>query len=728
MMKKWIFLSVTLFFSSAIHAELNGFSVGIDPGHGGTDVGAVANGLRESDLNLTTALSLRDFLQADGAEVVMSRSTNVSRTAEGSGQVELSARANFFNTQGVDYTISVHHNSASPSANGVLAYIARGLCAGRSGSLAFSVVQNIRENNGLPAMQGGQSTSEACPDKAGVFQYGAVIVKETSMPAILSEVSFLTNVTEAERLRNFDYVRSNGWAIYSGFVDFIGGGRSALPFAEIVDDPVVEERLAPTLLAPQNGSQNNSAGTILFQWNSNNDVMDISDMSFSLEQVPDYQIDNSENYVGQCNNLTISPTDQYSSDECGSLDFAQWYKWTVRLYFADGSEKESSAYFQTEVQIVEETFDCSTVTNLSQSECETLVALYDNTKGESWFTDAEISTTECQTLTTRYDGIHGANWESSLGNNWARIDDPCQWTGVTCGSGHVIDLNLTGKNLSGVLPDLSGLNRLQFLNLAYNQLEDTLPNSSKLPLTLQVLNLSHNQFSGEIPDLSGLSNLTVLQLQNNQLCGTVPSTVSDLTGLQVLNLANNHLVATDSTVLAFLNSRDSHWADTQTNTCTSSGALPYLSNGIVETNFSATTTTLFHGGTSVNSGTFLKTATMTTMDHVDIYGKFTTDSAHIGQVADIIVVAGYQLPPSYDDSTTYYYMINTQGGILAWDEDFTSLVPFRKEITLGDVHSLPMYQGLLGAGSLKIYLKYRLQNGTIISNATPIEIVITELP
>jgi len=727
-MKKLIFLNILLLiFSSRLSAELSGFSVGIDPGHGGSDSGAVANGLHESDLNLDTAISLRDFLQVDGAEVVMSRTGDTSRTAEGSGQVELSARANFFNSQGVDYMISVHHNSASPSANGVLAYIARGLCSARSGNLAFSIVTNIRENNGLPAMRGGQSSSEPCPDKAGVFQYGAVVVKETAMPAVLSEVSFLTNLMEAERLRNPDYVRSNGWAIYSGFVDFLGGGRVPLPFEDMTDEPPTRERLSPTLLAPQDGSQANSVDTLNFQWDNNNDIENIVDIGFTIEQVPDYQIDlGSENYVGRCGNLIINPSDHYSLDNCGTLNFEQWYKWTVRLYFADGVEKESSAYFQTEVEPDDVTFDCSTVSSLPQSECETLVALYDSTHGQSWFTADAISSVQCQTLITRFDGVHGANWENSLGNNWTQVDDPCQWTGVTCGSGHVIDLNLSGKNLSGVLPNLSPLNQLEFLNLAYNQLTGTLPSATRLPNNLQALNLSHNQFSGQISDLSALQKLTLLQLQNNQLCGAVPLAISTLTNLKVVNLSNNQLVTNNSNVLAFLNARDSNWTKTQlSNTsCTSGGALPDLGFGTVDTNFSAITVATFNGGTSINGDAFQKVASISTIDHVDVYGKFTTDSAHIGQVADILVVAAYQAPPFLNDSNTYYYMLDTEGRVLTWDENFASLVPFRKGVTLSAVHSIPMYQGYLGLGSLKIYLKYRLKDGTIISNSEAMEVVI----
>jgi len=227
-MKRW--LLVLWVMSCVVHADLSGVFVGIDPGHGGSDPGAIANGLQESTLNLQTALALKTFLEADGAKVVLSRSSDISLTDEGSGRTELVTRARFFNSQDVDYMFSVHHNAfpANPQANGVLAYVARGNCnaPSKSGPLAERTVAQVMKTTQLNAMQGANGSR--CSGKNGVFEWGAVVVTETKMPAVLQEISFITNLAEAAKLSDPEYVRQNGWAMYAGLADFLG--KSPQPY------------------------------------------------------------------------------------------------------------------------------------------------------------------------------------------------------------------------------------------------------------------------------------------------------------------------------------------------------------------------------------------------------------------------------------------------------------------------------------------------------------------
>lgn len=77
----------------------------IDPGHGGTDSGAAANGLLEKNITLQIALFLRDMLisEYDGVSVRLSRSIDQS--------VTLSQRTNAANSWGADYFVSIHINA-----------------------------------------------------------------------------------------------------------------------------------------------------------------------------------------------------------------------------------------------------------------------------------------------------------------------------------------------------------------------------------------------------------------------------------------------------------------------------------------------------------------------------------------------------------------------------------------------------------------------------------------
>ncbi|XP_073142751.1 receptor protein kinase TMK1-like [Henckelia pumila] len=128
----------------------------------------------------------------------------------------------------------------------------------------------------------------------------------------------------------------------------------------------------------------------------------------------------------------------------------------------------------------------------------------------------------------------------------------------------------TGTNLSGVLPEIFGLDTfpsLTTLRLALNYLEGPLPSSfsgssiqtlwlngqqssSRLNGSISVLQnmtqltqvwLHGNSFSGPLPDFSGMIQLQDLSLRDNSLTGTVPESLVGLQSIQVVNLTNNLL-------------------------------------------------------------------------------------------------------------------------------------------------------------------------------------------
>jgi hypothetical protein len=96
--------------------------------------------------------------------------------------------------------------------------------------------------------------------------------------------------------------------------------------------------------------------------------------------------------------------------------------------------------------------------------------------------------------------------------------------------------------LTGTIPPLDQLYRLQVLDLSANQLSGVItPRLGRL-LELQTLNLAQNQLSGQIPPHLGyLKKLTTLNLANNMLSGPIPSTINRLTSLESLYLENNFL-------------------------------------------------------------------------------------------------------------------------------------------------------------------------------------------
>ncbi|MBV7333441.1 VCBS repeat-containing protein [Chloroflexi bacterium TSY] len=161
------------------------------------------------------------------------------------------------------------------------------------------------------------------------------------------------------------------------------------------------------------------------------------------------------------------------------------------------------------------TFTCAAVTEIPQSECVALVALYDNTDGTNW-------------------------WRQT---DWLQTDTPCRWHGVTCYAAHVTALSLSQNQLSGSIPpELGNLSHLQHLGLAINPMSGGIPPELGNLSNLSSLALVNSQLSGSIPsELGNLSNLTILALDNNQLSGSIPSELGNLSNLSRLALVNNQL-------------------------------------------------------------------------------------------------------------------------------------------------------------------------------------------
>ena len=90
---------------------LEGITFFIDPGHGGEDrrnkskTGKVV----EADVNLYVSLALRDYLEAAGAKVILSRKDDST--------VDLHYRSELANKSGADFFISIHHNAPGQRGN-----------------------------------------------------------------------------------------------------------------------------------------------------------------------------------------------------------------------------------------------------------------------------------------------------------------------------------------------------------------------------------------------------------------------------------------------------------------------------------------------------------------------------------------------------------------------------------------------------------------------------------
>lgn len=158
---------------------------------------------------------------------------------------------------------------------------------------------------------------------------------------------------------------------------------------------------------------------------------------------------------------------------------------------------------------------CANITQIPQSECEALVALYNSTNGNGW-------------------GDH---------TNWLASDTPGNWYGITLTAGHVSGIQLEFNQLTGTLPtQIGNLPNLRNLYLNQNQLSGNIPTTLGGLTNLNNLYLYNNQLSGSIPTaLGSLTNLNDLSLWGNQLSGSIPTELGNLTNLQSLWLNTNQL-------------------------------------------------------------------------------------------------------------------------------------------------------------------------------------------
>lgn len=157
--------------------------------------------------------------------------------------------------------------------------------------------------------------------------------------------------------------------------------------------------------------------------------------------------------------------------------------------------------------------NCSDNTQIPESECDALVALYTMTAGETW--------------------KKKEHWLSNL--------SPCSWYGVTCDAGHIVAIDLSNNGLVGPLPDqIWDLTMLRDLTLADNQLNGAIPDAIGGCKALVNLVLSRNALTDQLPtSLYSIKSLQNIAVARNQLTGKISPAISALQNLRTLSVANN---------------------------------------------------------------------------------------------------------------------------------------------------------------------------------------------
>ncbi|MDF2906294.1 MAG: hypothetical protein K0R34_1615 [Herbinix sp.] len=181
----------------------------IDQGHnpsGTFNSGAEGNGLFESEINYQVGIYLLELLNNDprfDARVARPTPSTVLGTNNASS---LRERVRMANEWPADYFISIHCNSnPNPAVNGTEVYIYQ--FGTQANWLAADVLNGITQTAG--------TRNNGIRENKSLY-----VLRRTNMPSILVELGYLTNSSDAQKLRDNQYQFANG--IYLGIKRYFG--------------------------------------------------------------------------------------------------------------------------------------------------------------------------------------------------------------------------------------------------------------------------------------------------------------------------------------------------------------------------------------------------------------------------------------------------------------------------------------------------------------------------
>ena len=183
----------------------------LDPGHGGKDPGKVgADEELEKDINLAISLKVREKLEEDGMEVVMTREEDVMLSdgdADNKKLEDLNSRIGIINEQQPAIAVSIHQNSYSDPAV--------------RGAQVFYFTHSDKGKQAAEALQKEllEFDQENTRDiKANDTYY---LLKKTEVPTVIVECGFLYCPGEAELLTDEAYQEELAVAIAKGIESWV---------------------------------------------------------------------------------------------------------------------------------------------------------------------------------------------------------------------------------------------------------------------------------------------------------------------------------------------------------------------------------------------------------------------------------------------------------------------------------------------------------------------------
>ena len=199
-------------------ATLQGAVIAIDAGHGGRDPGALFAPSHptirsEAQMNLIIANMVRQRLEAQGATVLMTRTTDVF--------VSLEDRAAFTRRHNPDMFVSIHGDASTSAAPmGTSAFYFHAFSQPLAAAIQSRLVRAYRYQIYTPANFANYRDLRTRIDR-GVRFFPYAVTRVEEAPAVLVEVGFVSNLTEGRVLQNEQHQNTLAQAIVDGIADYL---------------------------------------------------------------------------------------------------------------------------------------------------------------------------------------------------------------------------------------------------------------------------------------------------------------------------------------------------------------------------------------------------------------------------------------------------------------------------------------------------------------------------
>ncbi|WP_405318893.1 N-acetylmuramoyl-L-alanine amidase [Frisingicoccus sp.] len=217
------FLSLSVLFYSRTYSQISAVlaaasgeetkvKVVIDPGHGGNDPGGIGvSGVLEKDVNLSVALFLKENLEQQGIEVVMTRDTDrglYSESTSNKKKEDLAKRIQIIEETDPDFVLCIHQNIFTDAKySGAQVFYYKDSAEGAR--LASSIQDQL--------IAGVDPANTRVP-KSNMNYY---MLKQSPVPIVIVECGFLSNAEEESKLGTEDYQRKLAWNIFLGTMHYL---------------------------------------------------------------------------------------------------------------------------------------------------------------------------------------------------------------------------------------------------------------------------------------------------------------------------------------------------------------------------------------------------------------------------------------------------------------------------------------------------------------------------